>query len=136
MKNAVAAAAPAPRPAARVLALLVLLTLLLGAVQARAVEVQRVVSPGGIEAWLVEDHTNPIIALELAFRGGSALDPEGKAGLAHMAASPIDEGAGPLASQAFPGELERQSVVSGKSVLEWVEFGGHRVIITKNKRKA
>src|SRR3546814_5516192 len=41
MKNAVAAAAPAPRPAAWVLAMLVLLTLLLGAVQARAVEVQR-----------------------------------------------------------------------------------------------
>src|SRR3546814_14697525 len=94
MKNAVAAAAPAPRPAAWVLALLVLLTLLLGAVQARAVEVQRVVSPGGIEAWLVEDHTNPIIALALAFRGGSALDPEGKDGLAHLAASTNDAGAG------------------------------------------
>src|SRR3546814_3000410 len=106
MKNAVAAAAPAPRPAAWVLALLVLLTLLLGAVQARAVVVQRVVSPGGIEAWLVEDHTNPIIALELAFRGGSALDPEGKAGLAHMAARTIHEGAGPLAPQAFQGDLD------------------------------
>src|SRR3546814_19707140 len=100
MKKSVAAAAPAPRPAAWVLALLVLLTLLLGAVQARAVEVQRVVSPGGIEAWLVEDHTNPIIALELAFRGGSALDTEGKAGLAHMDASKIDEGAGPRELQA------------------------------------
>ena len=40
----------------------------------RAVEVQRVVSPGGIEAWLVEDHTNPIISLDLTFRGGAALD--------------------------------------------------------------
>ena len=28
-----------------------------------AIEIQRVVSPGGIEAWLVEDHKNPIIPL-------------------------------------------------------------------------
>ena len=49
---------------------------------ARAVEVQRVVSPSGIEAWLVEDHSNPIISLNLAFRGGAALDPAGKEGLA------------------------------------------------------
>ena len=42
---------------------------------AGAVEVQRVISPGGVEAWLVEDHANPIISLDLTFRGGAALDP-------------------------------------------------------------
>ena len=72
---------------------------------ALAVEVQRVVSPGGIEAWLVEDHTNPIIALQMTFRGGGALDPAGKEGLASMVASTIDEGAGPLDSQGFQGKL-------------------------------
>ncbi|MGF1593135.1 MAG: M16 family metallopeptidase [Kiloniellaceae bacterium] len=91
-------------------ALAVTLVVMLTALQARAVEVQRVVSPGGIEAWLVEDHTNPIVALELAFRGGSALDPEDRAGLAHMVASTIDEGAGPLDSQAFQGELDNLSI--------------------------
>ncbi|MGE5768075.1 MAG: M16 family metallopeptidase [Bacteroidota bacterium] len=107
--SAAVAATPRHVPA-WTLALLTALVLLLAAAQARAVEVQRVVSPGGIEAWLVEDHTNPIIALELAFRGGAALDPEGKAGLAHMAASTIDEGAGPLDSQAFQGELDNLSI--------------------------
>ena len=29
---------------------------------AQSVEVQRVVSPGGVEAWLVEDHLAPIIS--------------------------------------------------------------------------
>lgn len=82
----------------------------LAAFQAQAVEVQRVVSPGGIEAWLVEDHTNPIIALELSFRGGAALDPDGKEGLASMASSVIDEGAGPLDSQSFQGELDNLSI--------------------------
>ena len=77
---------------------------------ARAVEVQRVISPGGIEAWLVEDHRNPIISLDLAFRGGAALDPEGKEGLANMTAGLIDEGAGDLDSQAFQGKLQDLSI--------------------------
>ena len=37
-----------------------------------AVEVQDVTSPGGIRAWLVEEHSIPFVALELRFRGGSA----------------------------------------------------------------
>src|SRR3546814_5556994 len=135
MKNAGAAAAPAPRPAAWVLALLVRRTLLLGAAQARAVEVQRVGSPGGIEAWLVEDHTNPIIALELAFRGGSALDPEGKAGLAHMAASTIDEGAGPLDSQAFQGELNNLSI-SLRFQAGLDSLNGSLATLTENRDRA
>ncbi|MEQ8355450.1 MAG: pitrilysin family protein [Kiloniellaceae bacterium] len=95
---------------ALLIACAVALSIGLAAIQARAVEVQRVVSPGGIEAWLVEDHTNPIIALEMSFLGGAALDPEGKAGLANMVASVIDEGAGPLDSQAFQGELDDLSI--------------------------
>ena len=77
---------------------------------AGAVEVQRVVSPGGIEAWLVQDHSNPILSLNLAFRGGSALDPAGREGLANMAAGLIDEGAGEFDSQAFQGTLENHSI--------------------------
>ena len=57
--------------------------LLAGGVASAAVE--RVVSPGGIEAWLIEDHTNPLISLAIGFRGGSALDPVGKEGMAFLA---------------------------------------------------
>lgn len=67
--------------------------------------IERVVSPGGIEAWLVEDHSNPLIALSLAFRGGAVLDPEGKSGLAFLASGLMDEGAGDLDSQAFQKKL-------------------------------
>jgi len=77
---------------------------------AHAVEVQRVRSPGGIEAWLVEDHSNPILSVSLAFRGGAALDPQGKEGLATTVAALIDEGAGDLDSQAFQGRLEDLSI--------------------------
>ena len=81
-----------------------------GAPSADAVEVQRVRSPGGIEAWLVEDRSNPIITLSLSFRGGAALDPQGKEGLATLVAALIDEGAGDLDSQAFQGRLEDLSI--------------------------
>ncbi|MBB92783.1 MAG: peptidase M16 [Magnetovibrio sp.] len=80
------------------------------AAPAKATQIERVVSPGGIEAWLVEDHLNPIISLHLAFRGGSALDPEGKEGLANMVSTLLDEGAGDLDSKAFQQTLEDKSI--------------------------
>ncbi|MDX1574595.1 MAG: insulinase family protein [Kiloniellales bacterium] len=77
---------------------------------ARAVEVQQVTSPGGVTAWLVEDHSNPILSLDMAFVGGAALDPEGREGLAYLVSGLIDEGAGELDSQAFQGTLQDLSI--------------------------
>ena len=111
------------------------LTVALAAAQARAVEVQRVVSPGGIEAWLVEDHTNPIIALELGFQGGAALDPLGKEGLAYMVSTLIDEGAGPLDSQSFQGELDNLSI-SLRFEAGLDSFSGSLETLTENKDRA
>ncbi|HIC79592.1 MAG TPA: insulinase family protein [Kiloniellaceae bacterium] len=114
---------------------LVALATLLVAAQARAVEVQRVVSPGGIEAWLVEDHSNPIIALELVFRGGASLDPEGKPGLAHMVSGLIDEGAGPLDSQTFQGTLDDLSIgLRFQAGLD--NFTGSLTTLTENRERA
>lgn len=94
----------------RVLLLSVFGALLVWHSTVHAAEVQVVESDGGITAWLVEDRTNPIISVRFAWRGGAALDPEGKAGLANMASGLIDEGAGELDSQAFQGALERHSI--------------------------
>ena len=117
------------------LAMAVLLWLLLLSGPARAIEVQRVVSPGGIEAWLVQDHTNPIISLELAFRGGAALDPAGKEGLATMVSGLIDEGSGDLDSQAFQGTLEQLSIrLSFDSGFD--AFDGSLRTLTQNRDKA
>ena len=85
-------------------------TLLLLASPAAAKQVERVVSPGGIEAWLVRDATIPILSLEFSFRGGSALDPAGKGGLAEITADMMTEGAGDLDSLAFQAELENRSI--------------------------
>jgi zinc protease len=76
---------------------------------ARAVEIQEVTSPGGITAWLVEDHTNPLVSMEFAFRGGAKQDPEGKEGLATMVSGLLDEGAGDLDSSTFQLRLDESS---------------------------
>ena len=47
-------------------------------------KIQVVKSPGGITAWLVEEHSVPLIALRFAFEGGTAQDPEGKEGLSQF----------------------------------------------------
>ncbi|MBO6507961.1 MAG: insulinase family protein [Roseibium sp.] len=77
---------------------------------ANAVEIQRVISPEGVEAWLVEDHTVPIIALNFAFGGGAAQDPQDKQGLTRLLAATMDEGAGELTSEEFQAKLEELSV--------------------------
>jgi zinc protease len=82
------------------------LCLLAWAVPAFAVTVERVTSPGGIEAWLVEDHTVPVVSLEFMFRAGAAIDPDDKEGLSRLAASLLDEAAGDLPSQEFQRRLE------------------------------
>lgn len=87
------------------LMLALVVVLLAGAAfPAGAVEVKRV-RGGDVEAWLVEDHSNPLIAVRIAFRGGAAADPAGKQGLARMTAGLLDEGAGDLDSQAFQKRL-------------------------------
>jgi zinc protease len=75
-----------------------------------ATEVERVISPLGIEAWLVRSPTAPLIAIDFAFRGGSSQDPADKAGVASLVAGLIDEGAGTFDSRAFHEALEANAI--------------------------
>jgi len=84
--------------------------LLAGGPAEAAIQIQRVISPGGIEAWLVEDHRVPLMAMDVSFRGGAALDPAGKEGMAMLTAALLDEGAGTLNSTAFQKELADKSI--------------------------
>ena len=69
-------------------------------------QIQKVISKKGIEAWLVEDHSRPILSLQFAFTGGTVQDPDGKPGVATFVAGMLDEGAGDLDSEAFQTRLE------------------------------
>ncbi|MBC8337653.1 MAG: insulinase family protein [Alphaproteobacteria bacterium] len=113
------------------LAVLVL-TPLLAVPPAHAVEIDRVKSPGGIEAWLVRDQSNPIISMRFAFRGGSALDPADRGGLANMTASLLDEGAGDMDSKAFQGTLE-DLVITLRFSAQRDSLGGQLVTLTENR---
>jgi zinc protease len=87
--------------------LLALSLLLVSATRpAHAMQIKSVKSPGGIEAWLVEDHSVPMMALRFAFLGGSSQDPKGKDGVANYITAMMDEGAGDLTSEEFQERME------------------------------
>jgi zinc protease len=75
-----------------------------------ATKIQHLVTPGGIEAWFVQDATVPLVAMEYAFAGGAAQDPADKAGVGYMVASLLDEGAADLDSKTFHERLERRAI--------------------------
>jgi zinc protease len=81
-----------------------------------AAKIQHLISPGGIEAWFVQDATVPIVAMEFAMSGGAAQDPDGKSGVANMVADLIDEGSGDLDSRTFHERLERRAIELSFSV--------------------
>jgi zinc protease len=82
---------------------------------AHATKIERVVSPGGIEAWLVQEKAVPLIAMDFAFRGGAIQDPAEKAGVASLVSSLLDEGAGELDSNSFQERLEEKAIKLGFS---------------------
>lgn len=79
----------------------------MAALPARAtVDITPVTSPGGIEAWLVEDHTIPFVALEIRFQGGAALDPEDKQGVGYLMTGLLEEGAADMDARAYAEQAE------------------------------
>lgn len=72
------------------------------AVPAQAeIDIKEVTSPGGITAWLVEDHNIPFAALEIQFKGGTSLDAPGKRGAVNLMTATLEEGAGEMDSRGF-----------------------------------
>jgi len=74
---------------------------------AAATRVERVMSPGGIEAWLIESHEVPLITVRFSFDGGALQEPDGKSGVAQMAAYLFNEGAGSFATDEFTRRRNR-----------------------------
>src|SRR5699024_8225843 len=100
-----------------------------------ALEPQRVVSPGGIEAWLIQDDSNPLLSLSFAFRGGAAEQPEGLEGVAALAASLLTEGAGDYDSEAFQDELADRSIELSFSASR-DRFSGSLLTLTRQREDA
>lgn len=102
---------------------------------AQAMNIQTITSPGGIKAWLVEEHSVPLMALRFAFDGGNSQDPAGKDGLANFITAMMDEGAGDLTSAEFQERMEdiamRMSYDDAKDAL----YGSFETL-TVNRDKA
>lgn len=75
-------------------------------VPAHAIDIQKVTSPGGIDAWLVEDHSIPFVALRMEFAGGASLDSPDKRGAINLMTGLLEEGAGNLDAAAFAEAVE------------------------------
>lgn len=98
---------PRLAPAVATLMLALIFLMLPAIIAARAdVAIQKVVSDKGVTAWLVEDHSVPIISMRFAFAGGTAQVPAGKEGLANLMTGLFDEGAGDLDSNTFQERLD------------------------------
>ena len=102
---------------------------------ARAMPIERVISPGGIEAWLVRQETVPLISLEFAFVGGASQDPTEKGGVANMVSALLDEGAGDLDSRTFHERLEGKAIeLSFRAGRDY--FNGSLRMLTENRDEA
>lgn len=100
-----------------------------------SIRVQRVVSPGGIEAWLVSDATVPMIVLRAYWRGGSAIEPEAAIGVTNAMADMLTEGAGGLDSQAFKRRLEELNMGLSFSAT-WDGVGMSMTTLSENRDAA
>ncbi len=88
------------------LAIAALTAALLAAPASAEIKVQDLTTPGGIDLWLVEDHTIPFVALEMRFRGGASLDLPGKRGATNLMTGLLEEGAGDMDSREFARQAE------------------------------
>jgi zinc protease len=95
--------------------------------------VQRVVSPGGIEAWLVHEPSLPLVALNFAFVGGATQDPADKPGVGYMVSSLLDDGAGELDAKAFQ-RGSRNAVELRFSVTQDYFYGSIRLLKDRGSR--
>lgn len=99
-------------------------------------DIQEVISPAGIKAWLLHDATVPVITLTFAFRhSGAAYDPGGQMGLAHLVANTLDEGAGPLNAEEFHAALEDDSINLAYTA-ERDELRGELKTLSANRTRA
>lgn len=70
----------------------------------------QLVEAGGFTAWLVEDHSVPVVSLSWSWPGGAARDAAGAEGGAAMAAALLTEGAGEIRAGAFQDALRDAAI--------------------------
>ncbi len=72
--------------------------------------VQKVVTDNGIEAWLIEEKSTPVISVSLIFKGGKASDPERLTGLSSLVTELMGEDAGKYTAEEFSEILSQKAI--------------------------
>ncbi len=101
----------------------------------KILDIQEVKSDLGITAWLVEDHSAPVISIDFWFHPDTPLYSAEKQGITSFLSSMLDEGAGDYPSQDFQKMLEDYNISmsfnGGRDA-----FGGSLYVLSKYKDKA
>ncbi|MBI4700399.1 MAG: insulinase family protein [Deltaproteobacteria bacterium] len=84
----------------------------------------------GLSVWLLQRRSLPLVSLALVVRTGSADDPPGKAGLAHISTGMLDEGAGELDAVALSSAINDL----GATLFAGASLDGSRVQLTVLRR--
>jgi zinc protease len=85
-------------------------------------DIQVVTSPGGVTAWLVSESFVPIVAVEMAWKGGASVEPQGKDGLGWVLGYMMNEGAGALDTTAYGTRMEDLNM--GFACSAWSDWTG------------
>lgn len=99
------------------------------------VNVQRITSPNGIEAWLVSDSTVPMIAMRAYWRGGSAIEPQNVIGVTSVMTDMLTEGAGDMNANAYKERLQDLNMSVGFSA-GWDGVGMSLTTLSENRDAA
>ena len=103
---------------------------------ALAAPVQEVKTKSGITAWLVEEHSQALIAVNVAFRdSGAAYDPDDKQGRSEIVSKLLMEGAGDLRADEFNIALENSALRLGFAA-DKDNFYGNLETLSEHKDKA
>lgn len=83
-------------------------------------DIQVVTSPGGVTAWLVSESFVPMVAVEMAWKGGSSVEPKGKDGAGWVLGYMMNEGAGDMDTSAYGARMEDLNMQFACGV--WVDW--------------
>lgn len=95
---------------------LVALTGIKPADAASARKVVEMTTPGGINAWLVEERSIPLVSIRFTLTGGALQDPDGREGLGGLMTSLLTEGGGDLNAEAYARQLADQGTQISVSI--------------------
>jgi zinc protease len=112
------------------------LALSLSAVSAQAqMEIQEITSPGGINAWLVQEESIPFVAIEIVIDGGASLEDPAKRGATNLMMALLEEGSGDLGAREFQEARERIAASFGFSAYD-DSISISAVFLTENRDEA